>query len=84
MVRTGRDLREFVERANACVNLDACDHADEYPETARPADLAVSAGNPTTALAPLGGRATYDREMVVRALLRPGDVAKNTCESLNS
>ena len=77
VIATGRShsLREFVERAFACVNLDARDHVDEHAETARPSDLAVSAGNPAKAHAALGWRATYDLDMVVRALMRPDDTA---------
>jgi GDPmannose 4,6-dehydratase len=72
VIATGKShsLREFVERVFACVNLDARDHVDEHAEPARPSDIAVSAGNPAKAQAELGWRATYDLDMIVRALAR--------------
>ena len=73
VVATGRShsLWEFVERVFACVKLDARDHVDEHAEPARPSDIAVSAGNPSKAHAELGWKATYDLDMIVRALVRP-------------
>ncbi len=71
VIATGRShsLREFVERAFACVNLNARDHVDEHAEPARPSDIAVSAGNPAKAEAVLGWKATYDLDMIARALV---------------
>ena len=71
VIATGQShsLREFVDLVFASLKLNACDHVDEHAEPARPSDIAVSAGNPSKAEAVLGWKATYDLDMIVRALV---------------
>lgn len=71
VIATGRShsLREFVERAFDCLNLDAREHVDEHVEPARPSDITVSAGNPAKADAILGWTATFDLDRIVQSLV---------------